>query len=400
MSSGKTRAAATDEADRLRTFLELTFGPLHRAEQRRWAGVYLRGLLHTTGRKTPQRMARAESLPPAAAQSLQQFINASPWDWAPVRRRLALRVAASTTPYAWTVAELVIPKRGEHSVGVHRRLDPATGLTVNCQRAIGLFLAASAHCFPVDWRLVLDDTWGRDRQRRLRARIPDSESARPLGGHVLDLAGGVPAQPRMPDVPWVLDLTRCDDAGGVMTGLARQRLDMVCEVDPGQVVFTGDHVPTVLTVGELMEGRSSTRQPQTITRQTADGTSKAIPIHSYTGEVRLPRRSTGRDHAITYRVLKRPTPDGRRPARYWITSLTDRGVEEIMAPVRAGAAVRTAVAALQERFGVLDFEGRSFPGWHHHMTMASAAYAFRHLTRGPGLTPTVPADATPAEIAS
>ncbi|WP_405905520.1 MULTISPECIES: transposase [unclassified Streptomyces] len=384
----------------MQTFLEEIFSPLHRAEQRRWARAYLRGLLHGTCRKTPRRMARAEALPPAAAQGLHQFINASPWDWAPVRGRLALRVAASTTPYAWTVAELIIPKRGEHSVGVHRRLDAGTGLTVNCQRAVGLFLATGAHCFPVDWSLVLNDAWGRDRQRRLRARIPESETARPVGGHVLDLAADVVARPRLPAVPWVLDLTRSDDASGVLAGLARQRLDIVCEVDPGQIVFTGDSFPTVITVGELMEGRYA-RQPQVITRQAADGTIKAIPIHAYAGTVRLPRRSTGRDDSsVSYRILKLRAPDGRRAARYWITSLTDRSVEEVIAPVRSRAAVRTAVTALQKDFGALDFEGRSFPGWHHHMTMASAAYAFRNLPAGPGLAPVVPVPAAAAMAAS
>jgi hypothetical protein len=400
MSSGEIRAAATSEEARMQTFLEEIFRPLHRAEQRRWARAYLRGLLYVTGRKTPRRMARVEALPPTAAQGLHQFINASPWDWEPVRRRLALRMATSVSPYAWTVAELIIPKRGEHSVGVHRRLDPATGLTVNCQRAVGLFLAAGAHCFPVDWSLVLDEAWGRNQQRRLRARIPEAETARPVGGHVLRLAAGVVAQPRLPEVPWVLDLTRRNDAGGVLAGLARQRLDIVCEVDPGQVVFTGHRFPTVITVGELMEGRYA-RQQQAITRQAADGATRVIPIHIYAGTVRLPRRSAGRDDgSVAYRVLQRPAPDGRRPARYWITSLTDRSVEDVMAPVRSRAAVRTAVAALQERFGVLDFEGRSFPGWHHHMTMASAAYAFRYLPGGPALAPLAPTSTASAEAAS
>ncbi|MDH2387390.1 transposase [Streptomyces sp. HNM0663] len=396
MSSGEIRAA--DRSEGGQTFLEEIFRPLQRAEQRRWARTYLRGLLHVTGRKTPRRMAQAEALPPAAARGLHQFINASPWDWEPVRRRIALRVAASTTPYAWTVAELIIPKRGEHSVGVHRRLDPDTGLTVNCQRAVGLFLAAGSHCFPVDWSLVLDETWGRNRQHSLRARAPEAETARPVGDHVFDLASGVAAQPPLPNVPWVLALTRCDDANGVLAGLARQRLDIVCEVEPGQVVFSGDRFPTVITVGELMEGRYA-RQQQAITRQAADGATIGIPINTYAGTVRLSRRSIGRDE-VRYRILQRPANGGRLPARYWITSLTDWPVEGIMALVRSRAAVRTAVAELQEHFGVLDFEGRSFPGWHHHMTMASAAYAFRHLPDRPSLAPLAPAPAATAEAAS
>ncbi|UUN31456.1 transposase [Streptomyces sp. FIT100] len=384
----------------MQTFLEEIFRPLYRAEQRRWARAYLRGLIHVSGKKTPRRMARTELLPAAAAHGLHQFINASPWEWEPVRRRLALRVAASAAPYAWTVAELIIPKRGEHSVGVHRRLDTATGRTVNCQRAVGLFLATDSHCFPVGWSLVLDDAWGRDRQRRLRARIPEAETTRPVGAHVLDYAADVAAQPRLHPIPWVLDLTRSDDAGGVLAGLARHRLDIVCEVEPGQVVITG-RTPTVMTVGGLMEARHA-REPHVIARQTAEGRSKAVPIHAYAGTVRLPGRRAGGDGSRGYRVLELPDPGGPAAARYWITSLTDRRVEEVMALVRSRAAVRSTVATLQERFGVLDFAGRSFPGWHHHMTMTSAAYVYQHLYGAPGPVPLSAAapPAAPAEAAS
>lgn len=374
-----------DEEARMRTFLEEIFRPLHRAEQRRWARAYLRGLIHVSGRKTPRSMARTERLPPAAAHSLHQFINTSTWDWEPVRRRLALRVAAGAAPYAWTATELLIPKRGEHSVGVHRRLDAETGRTVNCQRAVGLFLVTDAHCFPVDWSLVLDGPWGWDQERRLRARIPEEETARSVGACVLDYAAGTAAQPRLPRLPWVLDLTRSEDASGVLAGLARHRADILCEVNPGQVVIGGRRTPTVTTVGVLMDERNA-RQPYVMTRHSpADPRSRGgarAPLYTYAGTVRLPLRTVGADGAARgYRLLELPDPDGLRPARYWITSLADRRVERILALMRSRATVRSTVTALQERFGVLDFEGRSYPGWHHHMTMTSAAYAYQHLRR-------------------
>ncbi len=31
---------------------------------------------------------------------------------------------------------------------------------------------------------------------------------------------------------------------------------------------------------------------------------------------------------------------------------------------------------LKDEFGLDHFEGRSWPGWHHHITLASMAYAF------------------------
>lgn len=70
-----------------------------------------------------------------------------------------------------------------------------------------------------------------------------------------------------------------------------------------------------------------------------------------------------------------------------MTTLTDRRVEEVLRLTRSRAAALSTVATLQKRFGVLDFEGRSFPGWHHHMTMALAAYAYQHLYAAPGTLP-------------
>ncbi|MGW5605753.1 IS701 family transposase [Streptomyces sp. NPDC003753] len=383
MPTSEARTAATEGA-RFHRFTEDVFRSLHRVEQRRWARAYLWALIHGSGKKTPRHMARSEALPASAIQGLHQFINASPWDWRPVRRRLALRVAASAAPYAWTVAELIIPKTGKHSVGVHRRLDPVTGREVNCQRALGLYLAGESHSFPVDWSLVLSGPWDWDPQRRRRSRIPEEERERPVGAYVLDHAADAVTLPHVAGLPWVLDLTRCDDAAGVLAGLARERLDVVCEVDPGQVVLVGQHTPTVSTVGAVM-GIRHARQPHVMVQHTREGGAKAVPIYAYADTVRLPQLAVGADGAArTYRILERPASDGRVPARYWITSLTDRPVDEVLSLVRGRTAALSAVKALQDRFGVLDFEGRSFPGWHHHMTMASAAYVYQYLDGASG----------------
>ncbi|MEU6593428.1 transposase [Streptomyces sp. NPDC046881] len=391
MSSLGVRVAA-EERERIQTFVESVFNPLHRAEQRRWARVYLWGLIHTPGKKTPRRMAEAGLLPAGAAHGLHQFINSSTWAWEPVRRALGRTVAAHRPAYAWTVADLLIPKQGEHSVGVHRRLDQATGRIINCQRGVGLFLSTGTRCYPVDWSLVLDGAWDWDDLRRRRARIPEAETGRPVGAFVLGFAAGVTAaQPQLPKAPWVLNLTqRCDDASGVMAGLARRELDFVCEVDPGQIVLVGRPAPRVITVGELME-EPHARQPHVLIRPWEQGGSKAVRVNVYTGTVRLSQRGAAKDGVSrTYHVLEQPSADSGQPARYWITSLMGRGVEEVLALARSQAVARATVDTLGERFGVLDFEGRSFPGWHHHMTMVSAAYACQQLS---GALDAVPAPA-------
>ncbi|GAB2584780.1 hypothetical protein GCM10027168_16950 [Streptomyces capparidis] len=392
MPPSDTREAAPADTLLLRTFVEEVFEPLQRADQRRWARAYLSGLLSVSGKKTLQRLAKAVSPGPAASHGLQQFINASPWDWTPVRQCLARAVAARTAPRAWSVAELVIPKRGEHSVGVHRRFDADSGRTINCQLALGLFLCAESCCVPVDWSLVLGDSWCRDEQRRRRARIPESVSARPAWAHILDFATAVSAHPGLAAVPWAVDLRRTPVAGAVVAGLARRGLDFVCEVGPGQPVVPPSTTAPALGIGEVM-ARGQARQPHLAVRQqTPLGRPELTTVHS--APVRLPVQEGTPEPLASrrYRALMHPAAGARQGARYWITSFTDRRVDEVLALARHAPASAAAVADMEAHFGVQDFEGRSYPGWHHHMTMSSAAYAFRQLCAraGDGAVPSRP----------
>jgi len=359
-------------------FVEEVFEPLQRADQRRWARTYLNGLLNVTGKKTLQRLAKAASpSSPGAAHGLQQFINASPWDWEPVRQCLARAAAGRGTPKAWTVAELTIPKRGEHSVGVHRRFDEESGRTINCQLAEGLFLSADAYCLPVDWSLILSDSWC-DEPRRRRVRIPDSVSSQPGWAHVLDFVETVAAQPHLAAIPWAMDLRRMPEAGLVIAGLARRGLDFVCEVGPGHPVLPAQAGASVVGMSEVM-ARSQTHQPHLVIRQVPAGRPEPFTVHS--GLVRLPVRGGSAEPVSprAFRTLVRPAVNGRQNPRFWITSFTDRRVEEVLALAQNATVAASAMGDLQAGFGVQDFEGRSFPGWHHHMTMVSAAYAFRRL---------------------
>ncbi|MFE5628262.1 transposase [Streptomyces sp. NPDC056543] len=67
-------------------------------------------------RKSIQPMA--ERLPDGNMQALQQFVNQSPWDPLPVRRRIAERLREAVNPEVWVVDDVSFPKCGKTSVGV------------------------------------------------------------------------------------------------------------------------------------------------------------------------------------------------------------------------------------------------------------------------------------------
>ncbi|MBW5481381.1 hypothetical protein [Streptomyces bambusae] len=66
-----------------------------------------------------------------------------------------------------------------------------------------------------------------------------------------------------------------------------------------------------------------------------------------------------------------------RPVRYWIAG-TDGACARL---TRLGTA--TLPMEVLEDCGLRDFEGRSFPGWHRHMTFVAAAAAHRLLGQSP-----------------
>lgn len=154
----------------LAEFVADVFGSLPRRDQRRWGECYLRGLMLDGRRKSIQPMA--ERLPDGNMQALQQFVNQSPWEWTPVRRRIAERLCQVIRPEVWVVDDVSFPKCGRASVGVARQYCGALGKRANCQVAVSVHAATDTASCPLEWELFLPEEWTTD-PRRQRAGVPD-----------------------------------------------------------------------------------------------------------------------------------------------------------------------------------------------------------------------------------
>ena len=101
----------------LAPFLEV----MGRKTRRRWAPLYLHGLLGPDGRKSLQPLAMRLGL--GGHDQLQHFIASPAWDDAPLRRVLAGKADALVGgPGAVLVVDdTACPKKGKHSVGVARQ---------------------------------------------------------------------------------------------------------------------------------------------------------------------------------------------------------------------------------------------------------------------------------------
>ncbi|MFF4393595.1 IS701 family transposase [Streptomyces sp. NPDC001552] len=380
----RTRALAAGDTA-LADFTDRLFGHLPRADQRRWARVYLQGLLTTPGKKSVRRLAASVTESPTASQSLQQFINASPWDWNPARTELLRWVEERHPVRAWAIGQVCFPKRGEHSVGVHRRFDPAAGRIVNCQLGFCLFLSLDDMNVPVDWRLALPEAWVTDPVLRRRARISPEVVHQAPEALVLELVDWIVARTSSAHPPVVVDLSRLGGAAAALIGvLSRRGHDFLVSVPPALTVRAavpaqgGDRAHTPgrggTTAGDIAR-LGNTSHPYSTPLAGPDVRPQRQRIHS--ALVRLPEgESAGRGAQQIYRLFGERRPDRRVGGPVWLTNMNRHRMDDLLHLVRRSARSGAVLGSLADEFGLLDFEGRSFPGWHHHMTLMSAAYAY------------------------
>jgi hypothetical protein len=96
-------------------------------------------------------------------------------------------------------------------------------------------------------------------------------------------------------------------------------------------------------------------------------------------------RSAGRLTAGSCRGAGR-RPSGPReptgPVKYWPADLDqDPLLVDLVRPARLGWRVEHDARGLRDALGLDHFQGRSWPGWHHHLTLVLVAHALVALQR-------------------
>ena len=321
MRRNEMRSAEDDASDLLglSEFCDGLFTSLGRSDQRRWAEIYVKGLLVVPGRKSIRRISEVVA-GRDVDQSLQQFVNQSPWAWEPVRRRLAEQVTRAVRPRAWVVREVAFPKNGGSSVGVARQYAATAGRMLNCQRAVGVFAAGDEGAGAVNWRLLIPKSWDDDADRRAKTKVPEDEHSKPTWQYLLDAFGEMTGNWGLPAAPVVVDLGGDPGVLPLLGGLEERGMRYLAQVSTTMPVMS------VNLVG-------AQNQPRTVVR----------------------------------------------PRAVWMTNLGATGIREIVRLLHAQEQVEVEVGRLTEEFGLRHFEGRSFQGWHHHVTLASAAHGYRLL---------------------
>ncbi|HET9168319.1 MAG TPA: transposase [Actinospica sp.] len=356
------------------------FSSLPRSDQRNRGTDYLLGLLAAQGRKSIRNIAALFG-GPEVEQRLHHFVCSSTWDWAPMRRALAEFVHDGARPQAWVAAPMIIPKTGTNSIGVDRRFVPELGRVLNAQQAVGVWAASEDFSCPVNWRLHLSGPWLEDGARRRRALIPDRVGAASLEECTAEACVETARDWRLPQRAVIVD-GRTMNAAAVVRRLLSADVPFLARVSGGMR----------LTAVDAALARWST-QPEAARTITKVARTLLRPV-AYRNHEAGGRARGGMAAAIRVE-LERPASRRAEPAELHLLSvagdrhgggeefwLTDRSPAELPALVRLTrlpGRVHRDLHEVADTVGVRDFTGRSYGGWHRHITLASAAHAVRAL---------------------
>jgi SRSO17 transposase len=373
---------------------------LGRAEQRRWAPVYLQGLLGPGERKSVQPMAARVA--PGDLQQLHHFISTSPWRCEPLEEEL---VRAADRLVGGPDAVLVIDdtalvKQGRHSVGVARQYCGQLGKKANCQALVSLTLARGEVPVGVGLRLYLPQAWVEDAERRARAGVPEAIPGRPKWQIALEEIERIrSAGARFGAVLADADYGRMAE---FRQGLSDQDLAWAVGVQPTQTVYPAEAVirpPPVRTSGRPAKHPVSSHKGQSAQAVIAD-----LPDASW--QTLSWRRGSKGDLLADVAALRVRVADGPLIARnhrlpgqaawlvcerrgsgehkYYLSNASkDAPLESLAALIKSRWVCEQMHQQMKEELGLDHFEGRSWLGLHHHALLTMIAFAFlQHLRLG------------------
>jgi SRSO17 transposase len=361
-----------------------TIGDVLGSESRRGSfAIYAMGLLGDGERKCIEPIAARACPNPretdAMHQRLLHFALDSRWSDREVRREAAQYAISAMTQRepveVWIVDDTGFLKQGKHSVGVQRQYTGSAGKITNCQIGVSLSVATRTEHVPIDFELYLPESWANSTARRREARIPEDVTFKTKPQLAIQMIrraveDGVPKG-------LVLADTAYGSSGEFRAQIRSLGLHYAVGVEPQTTLFLLDN-----------EGR-----PQGKAVSVKD---LALSINERGGFRRCTwREGTNEDLWARFamrRVVAAGVPKNQQeplwlliewrdgepePANYFLVSLPRRMTKkQLIRLVMQRWRTERVYQDLKGELGLDHYEGRRFPGWHHHISVALCCYAF------------------------
>jgi SRSO17 transposase len=398
---GLTAAELATIGGRLEAFADDIFASIQRSDQRARGQCYLRGLMLDGRRKSIEPMAAR--LGEVHYQALHHFVAVSPWDWRPVRRRLAEVLCAALEPTAWVVDDTGFPKDGTHSVGVQRQYSGTLGKRANCQLGVSVNAVTEQASCPLSWRLFVPERWDEEAMatRRAACQLPEGVHHRPKWQLVLDMLDELAGWDLSP--PMLLADSGYGEVGEFRAGLDARQIPYGVEVRADTSAYP-EHVHPVAAPysGKGRRPRLRYRDKPCSLHQLAlqAGQQACVELIWRRGTKGLQRgrflalrvrpggvtprrlaRAAGTELPVGWLLAEWPVGKAE-PTKYWLSNLPEATpLVELVRLARLRWRVEQDYRELKGALGLDHFEGRGWLGWHHHVTLVSVAHGFLTLER-------------------
>lgn len=375
-----TTSTATARAQHLDAYLTGLGKHLRDKRQRASFAMYALGLLSDGERKSMEPMATRACGTPELAHAFHErlvhFTTSAAWRDAPLRRYATEHAVDAMQKHGpirtWVVDDTGFLKQGKLSPGVQRQYTGSAGKTTNCQVGVSLLLATDHAHVMSDFRLYIPESWTQDRDRCRAARIPDDVLYEPKWALALSMieeakAAGTPEGVVLGDCDYGNKTTFRDtlDALQLQYALEVQSTTMMRRV--GEDGALGRRM-SVAELGLLLSSELST----VTWRQ---GTKAALRSRFARTRV-VVDRDDGANREEQWLLIEWPVGEPA-PTKFVLSTMPSTiSLKQLVRTFKCRWRIERGYEDLKGELGLDHYEGRSFIGWHHHVTVVLACYAF------------------------
>jgi SRSO17 transposase len=390
----------------LRSFVRPMLMEIETRQGRALGAEYVAGLVGPSERKTAEPMVRASRGGPAPAKERRVQESLAESNWNP--RRFTLRGAEQLMQgrgefTAYTLEDTSLLKKGEHSVGVSPQYAGCTGHVENCQTIVTAGVASEHVSALIAAQLYLPQSWcsAESAERRRRTRVPTTIRFKTKHEIGLDLVRDV-REWGLPKLPWLCDSAYGDSVemraalaaagetyvAGASLGLSMWPIETRFEeqAKPAKqgrppTRLRADERPT--TVTELALGLPRDAWKDVLWREGSRGPQRsrfaAVRVRPARGLQRNNANNTIRPEDLQpEQWLLIHWPVGKpAPTKSWLSNLPpDTDIVELVGLARLRWRIERDHEETKQLFGLAHYEGRSWPGLHHHLAFVIVASQF------------------------
>lgn len=380
--------------------LEEFFGRIDRhlkdSRKRESFAMYACGILGDGERKSAEPIAARACPDPDEVDNVHRkllyFLGRSVWDDRAVRLEAARyaieEIQKQERITAWIVDDTGFLKQGTESVGVQRQYTGSAGKITNCQIGVSLAIATGSEHLPLDFELYLPTKWAEDAERRQQTRIPEAVKFKTKIRLALDMieraaAAEVPGEIILADAAYgeasefrnTVRLLGFDFAVGVQSTLRVVRLD------------TQDCINEKPQTAAELVARLGPKKFRKLTWREGSKSKLSSRFCFVRVKVAEDDGLVVAEHEPLWLIAEWLEGE-KAPSKFMLTTLARKmSKKQIVRLCKERWRTERMYEDLKGELGLDHFEGRSFPGWHHHVSVVLCCYAFAVAERSRSFPP-------------